>query len=98
MSKVLTLFLWNKFISCNRRLHCLQTLFFVFKFATSETKESFVTRSNALLVDTRLRAVSLFSWSVEQNARDTQITTRVTEGARHAASPLNARPRVHSPC
>ena len=30
----------------------------------------------------RLRAVSLFSWSVEQNARDTQMTTRVTEGAR----------------
>ena len=30
----------------------------------------------------RLRAVSLFSWSVELNARDTQITTRVTEGAR----------------
>ena len=26
----------------------------------------------------RLRAVSLFSWSVEQNARDTQMTTRVT--------------------
>jgi len=25
----------------------------------------------------RLRAVSLFSWSVEQNARDTQMTTRV---------------------
>ena len=25
---------------------------------------------------------SFFSWSVEQNARDTQITTRVTEGAR----------------
>ena len=38
-----------------------------------------------------------FSWSVEQNARDTQMTTRVTEGARHAASPLNARPRVHFP-
>ena len=31
---------------------------------------------------TRLRAVSIFSWSVEQNARDTQMTTRVTEGAR----------------
>ena len=31
----------------------------------------------------RLRAVSLFSWSVEQNARDTQMTMRVTEGARH---------------
>ena len=30
----------------------------------------------------RLRAVSLFSWSVEQNARDTTMTTRVTEGAR----------------
>ena len=26
--------------------------------------------------------VSLFSWSVEQNARDTQMTTRVTEGER----------------
>ena len=25
----------------------------------------------------RLRAVPLFSWSVEQNARDTQMTTRV---------------------
>ena len=32
-----------------------------------------------------VRAVSLFSWSVEQNARDTQMTTRVTEGARRAA-------------
>ena len=30
----------------------------------------------------RLRTVSLFSWSVEQNARDTQMTTRLTEGAR----------------
>ena len=30
----------------------------------------------------RLRAVSLFSWSVEQNSRDTQMTTRVTEGVR----------------
>ena len=30
----------------------------------------------------RLRAVSLFSCSVEQSARDTQMTTRVTEGAR----------------
>ena len=32
----------------------------------------------------RLRAVSLFSWSVEQNARDAQITTRVTR----ACTPL----------
>ena len=34
------------------------------------------------MLGARLRAVSLFSWSVEQNARDTQMTTRVTEGAR----------------
>ena len=34
----------------NRRHHCLQTLFFLFKFVTSETKESFVTRTNASLV------------------------------------------------
>ena len=30
----------------------------------------------------RLRAVSLFSWCIEQNVRDTQTTKRVTEGAR----------------
>ena len=30
----------------------------------------------------RLQAVSLLSWSVEQNARDTQMTTRVTGDAR----------------
>ena len=30
----------------------------------------------------RLQVVSLFSWSVEQNARDTRMTTRVTEGTR----------------
>ena len=35
----------------------------------------------------RLRTVSLFSWSVEQNARDTQMTTRVTEGARRERHP-----------
>ena len=49
---------------------------------------------------TSLRAVSLFSLSVKQNARHTQMTTRVTEGARStrlAALPLNARARVHSP-
>ena len=38
----------------------------------------------------RLRAVSLFSWSVEQNSRDTQMTTRVTEGVR-ALSILNLK-------
>ena len=31
----------------------------------------------------RLQAVSLFSWPVEQNAQDTQMTTCVTEGGRH---------------
>ena len=30
----------------------------------------------------RLRAVSLFSWPVEQNVQDTQMTMRVTEGMR----------------
>ena len=35
----------------------------------------------------RLRAVSLFSWSFEQNSRDTQMTTRVTEGARRERLP-----------
>ena len=60
----------------------------------------------------RLRAVSPFSWSVEQKARDTQMTMRVTEGARRvssragnrlprfsrlAASPLYARGGAHSP-
>ena len=44
----------------------------------------------------RLRAVSLFSWSVEQNARDTQMTTRVSEGTRRERHD-NARARVHSP-
>ena len=30
----------------------------------------------------RLRAVSLFSWPVEQNVQDMQMTMRVTEGMR----------------
>ena len=30
----------------------------------------------------RLRAVSLFSWPVEQNVQDTHMTMRVTEGMR----------------
>ena len=38
--------------------------------------------SDPILLTNRLRAVSLFSWSVEQNARDTQMTMCVTEGAR----------------
>ena len=43
-----------------------------------------------ILFKCRLRAVSLFSWSVEENARGTQMTTRVTEGARRAGG---CRPR-----
>ena len=35
----------------------------------------------------RLRAVSLFSWFIEQNARDAQMATCVTEGA-SACTPL----------
>ena len=30
---------------------------------------------------TRLRTVSLFSWSIEQIAQDTQMTTLMTKGA-----------------
>ena len=41
-----------------------------------------IPETTARHISTRLRAVSLFSWSVEQNARDTQMTTRVNEGAR----------------
>ena len=40
---------------------------------------------------------SLFSLSVEQNAQDTQMTTRVTEGARRERLDAGARARVHSP-
>ena len=39
----------------------------------------------------RLRAVSLFSWSVKQNARDKQMTTRVTVGARRESHYLVSR-------
>ena len=48
----------------------------------------------------RLRAVSLFSWSVEQNARDTQMTTRVTEGASfiRRGSPLRSNPFTEEWC
>ena len=47
----------------------------------------------------RLRAVSLFSWSVEQNVQNTQMTTRVTEGARrerHDNLFSGCRPRFSS--
>ena len=39
----------------------------------------------------RVRAVSLFSWSVEQMAPDTPMTTRVTEGARQERHALVSR-------
>ena len=42
----------------------------------------------------RLRAVSLFSWSVEQNVRDTQMKTRVTEGARRATHAQRSHARA----
>ena len=48
----------------------------------SNTKEG-----SARLPQIRLRAVSLFSWFVEQNARDTQMTTCVTEGVRRERLP-----------
>ena len=42
----------------------------------------------------RLRTVSLFSWTVEQNVQDTQMITCVTEGARRgeARQPLLGLP------
>ena len=39
-------------VSANSDIDCLQTLSLLFKFVTSGTKESFVTRTNALLVGT----------------------------------------------
>ena len=39
----------------------------------------------------KLRAVSPFSWSVEQNSRETQITMRMTEGALVSRVPLDAQ-------
>ena len=47
---------------------------------------------------TRLREVSLFCWSVEQNARDTQMTTRVTEGARREISSRASAPVSRVSC
>ena len=37
-------------VCLHRRHHCLQTLALLFKFVTSETKESFVAITNALLL------------------------------------------------
>ena len=41
---------------CDKRLfrkhHCLQTLFLLFRFVKSEIKQSFVSRTNTLLVGT----------------------------------------------
>ena len=39
----------------------------------------------------RLRTVSLFPWSVAQNTRDTQMTTRMTEGAKRERHDLVSR-------
>jgi len=39
----------------------------------------------------RLRAVSPFSWSIEQNTRDTQMTTRETGEARQKSARARER-------
>ena len=67
---------------------------------TQPSLQAFSARS--FLDSTRLRAVSLFHWSVEQNVRDMQTTTRLTISCRPrfsplVASPLDARARVHFP-
>ena len=54
----------------------------IISISKAEHLTSFWYKGPGELGNGRLRAVSLFSWSVEQNARDTQMTTRVTEGAR----------------
>ena len=55
----------------------------LFNFKNEALCKTFLVKmSHICMRINRLRAVSLFSWSVEQNARDTQMTTRVTEGAR----------------
>ena len=49
-----------------------------------------------LLMFSRLRAVSFFSESVERNAGDTKMTTRVPEGARrerHGKREATSAPR-----
>ena len=55
---------------------------FLFSFvATLKSLKKYVgCLYSLILAQSRLRAVSRFSWSVEQNARDTQMTTRLTEG------------------
>ena len=46
------------------------------------SRERFILISWWCITQNRLRAVSHFFWSVEQNSRDTQMATRVTEDAR----------------
>ena len=43
--------------------------------------------SRRSLLSIRLRAVSPFSWSIEQNARDTQMTTRGTKSEENRDCP-----------
>ena len=90
---------------------CLVIDSFLTLNSSSDPRGIFVSQMSARILSRyfgRLPAVSLFfgSLSVEQNARDTQMTTRVTEGTRRdcrprfsrlGASPLNERVRVHSP-
>ena len=47
-----------------RRPHCLQTLFLLFKFVAGETKESFHSKTNALLVGI-LISICDVSWSFD---------------------------------
>ena len=63
--------------------------FSVFLFVALRTAEK---RGQTRGVDQgRLQAVFLFSWSVKQNARDTQIITRATEGAKQDRHTLVSR-------
>ena len=66
--------------------------------AVSQTSFTRVVRRLISANPGRLRVVSLFSRSVEQNARDTQMTTRATESARrerHECSRARALPSLN---
>ena len=67
---------------CRQHLQIEQGGIIAMAFETAQIHFLWVGGVGFLSKIVRLRAVSLFSWSFEQNARDTQMITRVTEGAR----------------
>ena len=92
-------FYWNICVKICNLEQTIATVFLRSRFSCSLSRVRFGRFRHPLkwddwrrIVVSRLRAVSLLSWSVEQNAWDTQMITRVTEGARR-----ERRARVHFP-